>query len=531
MQLDIVIVEMTNPESTLPLAKPVLSNSTSYPASALTSGRLLARNAIWNLIGLCAPILVAIVCLPVLKSTLGTDRLGIISLAWAIIGYFGFFDLGLSRALTKLVAEKLGAQRLEEIPAMVWTSLFLMGGIGLAGAIVALLLVPWLVQHPLKVPAELRAETTQAFYWISLSIPIVVVTAGLRGVLEALQRFRLATAIRIPMGIFTYAGPVLILPFSHSLVSIMAMLVLGRMVAGLAHLWACFRALPALRHGFGFHAACVGPLFRFGSWMTVSNVVAPFMVSLDRFLIGSIISVSAVAFYAVPYEVVTRLWLVPAALVGVLFPAFSTSMVADRPRLVFLFESGVKYIFLVLFPVTLVLIVFAPEALRFWLGSEFARQSGPVAQILFVAVFLNSLAHIPFAHVQGAGRPDITAKLHLLELPLYLVTLVLMARSMGIRGVALAWLLRVALDAILLVVFSWRLLPENRFVGTKLPLLAAGASTVFAGAVFLNSIPAKIAFSIAGCVLVTAAMWRWVLTSREKTALWSSVRGKNAFTG
>ena len=531
MQLDIVIIEMTNPESTLPLAKPVVPNSTSYPASALTSGRLLARNAVWNLIGSCAPILVAIFCLPVLKSTLGTDRLGIIGLAWAIIGYFGFFDLGLSRALTKLVAEKLGAQRLEEIPAMVWTSLFLMGGIGLASAIVALLLTPWLVQHPLKVPAELRVETTQAFYWISLSIPVVVVTAGLRGVLEALQRFRLATAIRIPMGIFTYAGPVLILPFSHSLVPIMAALVVGRVIAGAAHLWACFHALPALRHGFGFHRTWVGLLFRFGSWMTVSNIVAPVMVSFDRFLIGSIISVSAVAFYTVPYEMVTRLSLVPGALVGVLFPAFSTSMVSDRPRLVFLFESGVKYIFLALFPVTLVLITFAPEAMHFWLGSDFARQSAPVAQILAVAVFLNSLAQIPFAHVQGAGRPDITAKLHLLELPIYLAALVLMAKSMGIRGVALAWLLRVALDTILLSVFSWRLLPENKFVTTKLPLLAVGATAVFAAAAFLHGLQFKIAFSIAGCVLATAAMWRWVLTSREKTALWSGVRGKNAFTG
>src|SRR5689334_15506862 len=77
-------------------------------ATVLTSGRLLAGNAVWNLLAICSPLLVALVCLPVLKRGLGTDRLGIISLAWIIIGYFGLFDLGLSRALTKLVAEKLG---------------------------------------------------------------------------------------------------------------------------------------------------------------------------------------------------------------------------------------------------------------------------------------------------------------------------------------------------------------------------------------------------------------------------------------
>jgi O-antigen/teichoic acid export membrane protein len=493
------------------------------PANTLTSGRLLARNAVWNLIGSCSPILVAIVCLPVLKTTLGTDRLGIISLAWAIIGYFGFFDLGLSRALTKLVAEKLGAQRLEEIPAMVWTSLFLMGGIGVVSAIIAFLLVPWLVQRPLKIPLELRSETKLAFYWISLSIPVIVVTAGLRGVLEALQRFRLATAIRIPMGIFTYLGPVLILPFSHSLVPIMAALVLGRTVAGVAHLWACFRALPSLRKSCAFHGSSVGPLFRFGTWMTVSNIVGPLMVSFDRFLIGSMISVSAVAFYSVPYEVVTRLWLVPGALVGVLFPAFSTTVVSDKARLVFLFESGTKYIFLALFPITLILITFAPEALQFWLGSEFARQSAPVAQILAIAVFINSLGQLPFAHVQGAGRPDITAKLHLVELPIYMAALVLMARTMGIRGVALAWLLRIIIDSGLLAIFSWRLLRQNHFVISTLPMLVAGAVAVLTCATFLHGLPGKIIFSIAACVLVMLGMWRWMLTPREKLAVRSGI--------
>jgi len=195
----------------------------------------------------------------------------------------------------------------------------------------------------------------------------------------------------------------------------------------------------------------------------------------------------------------------------------------------FLFESGVKYIFIALFPITLILIAFAPEALQFWLGSDFARQSATVAQILAIAIFINSLGHIPFAHVQGAGRPDITAKLHLLELPIYVIALVLMAKSMGIRGVALAWLLRVVVDSVLLSLFSWRLLPENRFVLTRLPLLAVGAVAVFTAAAFLNGLPSKIIFSGAGCVLVMVAMWRWVLTPREKMALRSGLHDQHAF--
>jgi len=522
---------MKNTNSTVIFTDPAATPGDETLSSAsLTSGRLLAKNAVWNLVGACAPLLVAVICFPLLKAKLGTDRLGIIALAWGIVGYFGFFDLGLSRALTKLVAEKLGEKRSEEIPAVVWTSLYLMAGIGIAASITSVFLIPWMMQKLLKIPANLERETILAFYWISLSIPVVILTAGLRGVLEALQQFRLATLIRIPMGIFTYLGPILILPFSHSLIPIMATLALGRIVAGIAHLWACFHVLPPLRSNRSFHPSFVAPLFRFGSWMTVSNVIGPILVSFDRFLIGAIISVAAVAFYAVPNEVVTRLSLIPSALVGVLFPAFSTAVVSDRARLAFLFESGMKYIFLALFPVTLLLVAVAQEALRFWLGIEFAHQSTSVVQILAIAIFINGLGQIPFAHVQGAGRPDITAKLHLLELPIYIAGLVLLSRNMGIRGVALAWLLRVTMDTSLLAVFSWRLLPENRFVATKLPLLAVGGVGMFVIAMLLDGLSAKLLFSIGGGLVVTAGMWRWMLTSREKLALWSGLRGKHAFT-
>src|ERR1700723_1921283 len=70
----------------------------------------------------------------------------------------------------------------------------------------------------------------------------------------------------------------------------------------------------SVRRGI-WHAPSVGPLLRFGGWMTVSNIVGPLMVTLDRFLIAGLISVTAVAYYATPYELVTKLLLVPVAVV------------------------------------------------------------------------------------------------------------------------------------------------------------------------------------------------------------------------
>src|SRR5216110_3506099 len=101
----------------------------------LTSGRLLARNTIWNLLGSGAPMVVAVFCIPILIRGLGKDRFGVLTLAWALIGYTSLFDLGLGRALTQLVAQKLGAGEEKEIPSLAWTSLVLMTLLGLAGSI------------------------------------------------------------------------------------------------------------------------------------------------------------------------------------------------------------------------------------------------------------------------------------------------------------------------------------------------------------------------------------------------------------
>src|ERR1700688_905973 len=172
----------------------------------LTSSRLLARNTLWNLVGNAAPMLVAAICIPLLMKGLGTDRFGVLTLVWAIIGYATLFDFGLGRALTQLVATKLGSGGEHEVPTLVWTSLVLLLLLGMLSSVVVLLLTPWLVNHALHVPGVLGHETLYSMYLLAISIPFVISTAALRGLLEAHQRFGLTNALRIPMGVFAYSG-------------------------------------------------------------------------------------------------------------------------------------------------------------------------------------------------------------------------------------------------------------------------------------------------------------------------------------
>lgn len=78
---------------------------------AVLSSRRFTRDVLWNLVGTGLPMLVAIPAIPALISGLGAARFGVLTLAWVVVGYFSLFDLGLGRAMTQLVAEKLGDRK------------------------------------------------------------------------------------------------------------------------------------------------------------------------------------------------------------------------------------------------------------------------------------------------------------------------------------------------------------------------------------------------------------------------------------
>src|SRR5690606_33581883 len=136
---------------------------------------LILRNAPLVVIGEALPLVAAVVAMPLLLARLGVDRLGVLSLAWVVIGYFSLFDLGIGRATTQLVASRIGEGRRDEVPALVRTALVLLLALGCAGGGALIVLSPWLVVHALQVPEALLGESRRAFVLLSLTVPLVVV--------------------------------------------------------------------------------------------------------------------------------------------------------------------------------------------------------------------------------------------------------------------------------------------------------------------------------------------------------------------
>jgi O-antigen/teichoic acid export membrane protein len=423
----------------------------------LAGAGVVARNALLNVVGLALPLVVGVVTLPVIVDRLGRAEFGVLTLAWVFATYLTVFDLGLGRSTTRFVADSASRGAPEEISEFVWTALRLQALLGVVGGLLFAAFTPLLV-GALNVPQRLVWETEQVFFLLALALPLMLLSVTLRGVLEASQRFDLVNFVRTPVSTINFLAGLAGALLGFGLPAIVAIIVLAQFAQAIAYFKLATRVRPELRTFGPFHRARSRQLLAFGGWLTVSDVVGPLLIYVDRFMVGVLLSVAAVGFYAAPFEMMARLWIIPYALAATLFPAFTAlSQRDDTAGLRVLAAKSLKYLLLAVGAATVVLAAVARPLLTVWLGPAFARESAAVLRLLALGVLVNSLANVPYYLVQARGRPDLTAKFHLAELPIHFGVLLLAISVWGIAGAAFAWVVRVTLDAALLFGAAHRL--------------------------------------------------------------------------
>lgn len=415
----------------------------------------LKKNSLWNLLGNGAPLLLGFITIPFLLKQSGVEVFGILTMVWGLIGYFSLFDFGLGRALTQTVAQRRLSGSPAELREVISLGLIMVLVAGVLGGLLLAAVARPLGSSWLSVSEALQGDVIGALFIAALGIPLTTVTSGLRGVLEAYEDFRDVSILRIILGLANFGMPALtIVFFGVSLEWMVLSLVLARLVILVAHL-----LLVLNRTGLRFiypnaQSEDVKGLLTFGSWMTVSNIVNPLMVTADRFVIASLVGASVVAYYTVPFEVLIRFLIIPGALTAVLFPRLAALMFNERLAAKRLFDRALWIITAVMFALCSTAALGAFFGLQLWLGREFAENSWYLAAILSVGIFFNSMAQLPYAAAQAAGHVKATAKVHIFELCVYVPVLFLFVSSYGLLGAAVAWVLRVLLDMLLMFYLS-----------------------------------------------------------------------------
>lgn len=410
----------------------------------------LIKNSIWNLGGFVVPTLIAIPSLGVLARNLGTEKFGLFTLVFAIVGYASIFDAGLTRAVIREIA--INRNDLTKQRKIISTATVSVGGLACIAALLIYLSVPFMPSL-LKISVANNYDVEVAFKVIAFSVPVFLLNQVWLAYLEGHEQFANINIQRITSNSCIAGLPTIFVLCSPTLASAVWGLLFGRLISLFITFY--FGRSIILSSGLFFDKLVFQQLIKFGGWMTISNIISPIMVYFDRFVISNMLGANQVAYYTAPAEGVSRALNVPGALARALFPKLSNSTnKAEKLRL-----EKISYLLIGVSccPIILLGIIYAQEIMVTWMGNEYAGEPATILRILLVGFLFNALAQIPFAKIQAAGKAHVTAILHTFELVPYLLLLYILSSAYFLIGVAIAWSIRVTVDFFSLYFFSLKI--------------------------------------------------------------------------
>jgi O-antigen/teichoic acid export membrane protein len=412
----------------------------------------IKRNALWNLAGAGIPLIAALFCIPYLLRVLGAEGFGVITLVWALIGYFSLFDFGIGRALTYELGKRASAS-LTELAPYVRAGIVLTSATGVIGAIIVALIAKPLSASWLNIGLSWQSDAFAAFLIAAVGIIPTTIASGLRGALEGINRFSASNINRIVLGSLMFALPAWSIFYHGSTLWIATLyMVIARSVIMLAVL---YQLRWFMVSNVKLEHTHLASLLNYGVWITVTGIIGPLMIFGDRFFVSAAVGTELLPQYAIPQEGLQRLLLIPAAICGALLPQLA-SLLRDQIASAY-YKNFKRVAWLMLIICSAVALISYP-ALSIWISEEFAKKASIITLILTIGIWFNGMSMVPYTVIHAMGYPKITAIFHLVELLFYAILLWLLTKKLGLLGAAIAWTSRVILDYILLRITVKRIL-------------------------------------------------------------------------
>jgi O-antigen/teichoic acid export membrane protein len=361
-----------------------------------------------------------------------------LSIIWILLGYLALFDFGLSRFVTINSAQALALNQRHKLSKIFWSSSLIVVASSIFVAFVLWLATYTNVVNQFQVSPDLYKEALASTRWMVLAIPAVILTTLFRSLLESDQLFKEINALQLVAGTYNYLSPILVIHTETPLLHTVQLLVAGRFAVCLAYgLWS-LAFFPEIKVFNYFSREEYKKMLTYGGWLTISNVINPILVYIDRMFLGLFLEASKIAYYTLPTEILNRSLIVPQSIARATFPQMSVQKPGQAYRSKPYLEAQ-KLTIMTMLPFCLAASIFGKYALNLWVGETFTENCLLIFQILTVGVVFASLAGIPYLFIQSRGRSDVAAKLHMCQFPIYLLALYFSVMNFGAVGAAVCW--------------------------------------------------------------------------------------------
>jgi Membrane protein involved in the export of O-antigen and teichoic acid len=425
--------------------------------------RLMA-NAVYNLIPQFWFLGLTVFTTPFVLHRLGVEAYGILSIITVVAGYLAFLDLGLNVAVIRFIAAHDAKGEHDEITSVTATALFVFSVMALI-TVAALFVSASGLARLLSVPAHMQSDAALALRLGGISFGLNLVMGVFSAVPRALQRFDVVNALNVVIGTLQIIVTVILLTLGLGLLAVMVWSCVLSALSLVIYLVVARRLLPAISVRPRFEAKKFRELYRFSGFVMMSNFTGVAAGHSEKLLLGGLAPIAQVTFYAVPFNIVSRVqMLIPSNLFTVLFPAFSAMSVTEkRETIQAAYLRAFKFIFLAVAPITILMAAFGADFLRLWIDAEMGASGGPVLAVLAVATLINAPAWVTVTVGQSLGKPGWVAAAQVVHLLVLILCGLLWIPHYGALGAASAWLAGNAVGIPVLVLLINRQVLAIRF--------------------------------------------------------------------
>ncbi|MBX7062014.1 MAG: flippase [Pyrinomonadaceae bacterium] len=418
------------------------------PPSTAGMTTKVVKGSLWTLAGQVAPLGVSLVATPFTIRLLGAEGYGVLILVGLIPTYLGFADLGMGIASTKFGSEAYAAGDAEKEARTVRTAAVLSLLLSVPFGVAIFVLSGWLATL-FNVPAHLHAEA-------SLALKVAAVTFVVNFLNQIfntpqLDRLRmdLNTFVTSGFRMLGIAATPIVIYLGFGILGAVVVLLIASLATLAGHIYVSGRLLPNL-FDLSLDRTIIRPMLKFGGALAIASVAALTVANLEKLILPAFVTVRALAYYTVAFTLASMLTMFAFSMIQSLVPAFSQLQgERNREQMQSLYSRSVRINLVLMLPALVGLAIVAETFFNAWAGPDFGRESIFPFYILLIGLVLNIPAYLPYSVIMAVGRTDIFAKLYFAELAPYIFLVLLLTWYFGIFGAAIAWTIRIGMDAVL----------------------------------------------------------------------------------
>jgi O-antigen/teichoic acid export membrane protein len=405
----------------------------------------------WNALSLIVQVVIALLCLPIYLKLLSSTNMAIVTLIWSTISLSYVLDLGFTRIVTQKLSASINNKEKNKLKQIISNNLIIVSIVSLVVSIATSLIFLYYItsdNNKIKIDNEIMVHI---FINILIIIYFNILSTFIIGVFDGLQKIEISSIVRIISSVTFIGIPALILKNNplieiQNIFILMSILKISLFIL-LLYMIKKYIKKPSMTRAIKIYII----YFQKARWVIVTNFCGSILNQIDRFIIPLYCNSLQLINFSIASDLIQR----GISLLGIIsssvFPLISGKKDIKTEK----YAEKIISILTIMGLITSYIII--DEFIDWWLSGVDIENIGLLFKIMLIGWAASGYGLLYLNIIQSKGRMEITGKLHIIEVILFVPIIYFLIINYGVIGAAIGWNIRVIFDSFALKIISNRL--------------------------------------------------------------------------